>query len=405
MSRDPNGKTKQESQEPSAPASVPNRLGDPSAETDAIQQPYFNRELSLLAFNRRVLELAQDESIPLLERLRFLAISTSNLDEFFEIRVAGLKQQIQFEIGVSRPDRLRPETVFQLVSDEAHQLVADQYAALNHEILPALASEGIRILTELDWTPEQELWIDKYFDQRVQPVLTSIGLDPAHPFPRTINKSLNFVVAVKGKDAFGRMARFAVIQAPRVLPRLIELPPELATAPHEFVLLSTIIEHRVSALFPGMKIRGCYQFRVTRNSDLWVDEEEVEDLMKALQGELMARQFADAVRLEIDHDCPRDIERFLLAQFALAEVDSYRVEGPVNLHRLASLFELIDEPRLKFAPFVPATPVELQGGETIFETIKRGDVLLHHPYQSFLPVVELLREAASDPDVLAIKQT
>ncbi len=368
-------------------------------------QLYFNRELSLLEFNRRVLELSRDPDVPLLERLRFLSISTSNLDEFFEIRVSGLKQQIAYDVGLSKPDRLRPEKVFALVAEYAHELVAAQYGVLENEILPALEQEGIHLSDASEWTPEQAAWAKDYFESKVRPVLTPIGLDPAHPFPRTINKSLNFVVSLKGKDAFGRTSRVAVVQAPRILPRLIEVPVKIASARHDFVLLSSIIHAHVAELFPGMKVRGCYQFRVTRNSDLWVDEEEVEDLMKALEGKLLARPYAAPVRLECDHECPEDVERFLLDQFELGPDDSYRVSGPVNLNRLQSLYDLVDDPRLKFPPFVPSVPTELTGDLGIFDAIKRGDMLLHHPYQSILPVVELLREASQDPDVLAIKQT
>lgn len=365
---------------------------------------FFNRELSLLGFNRRVLELAVDPTNPLLERLRFLSISTTNLDEFFEIRVSGLKQQIAFDVGLTRPDRERPEVVFEKVSATAHELVADQYRTLNEAILPALADAGYHVRRASEWSADQAEWVRSYFRSKVIPVLTPVALDPAHPFPRTMNKSLNFVVSLKGKDAFGRTSRMAVVQAPRILPRVLRLPGA-ADDWHEFVLLTSIIEAHVDELFPGMRVTGCHQFRVTRNSDLWVDEEEVEDLMKALQGKLMARPYADAVRLEIDTECPADVEEFLLGQFDLDPADVYRNDGPVNLNRLSALYDLVDEPDLKFAPFVPAIPKALEAVTSVFAAIRDGDLLLHHPYESFLPVVELLREAARDPDVLAIKQT
>lgn len=367
---------------------------------------YFDREISLLQFNARVLELARDPSIPLLERVRFLTISSTNLDEFFEIRVAGLMQHIAYHVGLASPGDLSPEEVYGAVSELAHELVDQQYHVLNQELLPALSEEGIHVLKRGTWTNKQARWIEEYFQREVVPVLTPVGLDPAHPFPRILNKSLNFIVSLKGKDAFGRSSRAAVVQAPRTLPRLIQLPAELTEGPHNFVMLSSVIHEHVRELFPGMKVKGCYQFRVTRDSDLWVDEEEVDDLMNALKGELSSRRFGGAARLEVANNCSKEMQEFLLRQFHLQETDLYCVNGPVNVHRLSALYDLVDRPELKYPAFIPVLPAVLQQpAMNPFAAIRKGDVLLHHPFQSFTPILELLREAAADPDVLAIKMT
>jgi len=380
--------------------------GLPAPSSPGFDDPslYFNRELSLLEFNDRVLQLARDPKVPLLERLRFLTISTSNLDEFFEIRVSGLKEHIAYEIGLPNPDAVAPAELFGLVAVRAHELVEEQYRVLNDELLPALEAEGIRILKRGHWTERQTEWITRYFHDEVLPVLTPVGLDPAHPFPRIANKTLNFIVSLKGKDAFGRSSRAAVVQAPRLLPRVIGLPWAGPGQPREFVMLSSVIHANVEHLFPGMKVKGCYQFRVTRNSDLWVDEEEVDDLLNALQGQLDRRRFSVPARLEVADNCSEEMQDFLLHEFHLGQRDLYRVNGPVNLHRLSQLYDLVDRPELKWRPFVPGTPGKLKG-RSIFASIRRGDILLHHPFQSFSPVMELLEEAARDPKVLAIKQT
>ncbi|OPZ22078.1 MAG: Polyphosphate kinase [candidate division BRC1 bacterium ADurb.BinA364] len=370
-----------------------------------VSEFFINREVNLLKFYWRVLELARDSNIPLLERFRFLIISSSILDEFFEIRVSRLKEQIALDVGLAAPDEMKPVEVFRLVSAEAHKLIDEQYRVLNEEMFPALELEGIRVRKREAFTPRQAEWVRDYFRQEVLPVLTPVGLDPAHPFPRIVNKSLNFIVSLEGKDAFGRSSRAAVVQAPRVLPRLIAFPRELGELPHEFVMLSSVIHQHVGDLFPGMKVKGCYQFRVTRNSDLWVDEEEVEDLLKALKGELLSRRFAGAVCLELADNCSKEMEEFLLRQFNLSGEDLYRVNGPVNLYRLSALHDLVDRPDLKYQSFIPALPRPLANNPCLFDAIRKGDILLHHPYQSFTPVVELLRQAAKDPDVLAIKQT
>ncbi len=366
---------------------------------------YLNRELGLLAFNRRVLAQAQDERMPLLERLRFLCIVSSNMDEFFEIRVSGLKEQIRAQTPVVTIDGKTAQEIFRLVSAEAHAIVTEQYLYLNDVILPALADEGIRFLRRSTWNEAQREWIRDYFLREMVPVLTPIGLDPSHPFPRVLNKSLNFAVELEGKDAFGRSSNIAIVQAPRVLPRVIQIPEELGGCPYGFVFLSSILHEFVGELFTGMSVLGCYQFRVTRNSDLFVDEEEVTNLRTKLQGELPQRHFGNAVRLEVADNCSPAITEFLLSQFALQPVDLYRVHGPVNLVRLMQVPDWVDRPDMKFRPFVPGTPKGLPKGGNIFDAVRRNDILLHHPYQSFAPVIELLNQAAKDPSVVAIKMT
>ena len=366
---------------------------------------YINRELSLLEFNRRVLQQALDARTPLLERLRFLTICSTNLDEFFEIRVSGLKHQVSFRSQQTGPDGLLPHRTLAEVSRVAHELVSEQYRVLNEVLLPELEAQGIRVLKRAVWSNRQLRWIKRYFQQEVLPVLTPMGLDPAHPFPRILNKSLNFILKLEGADAFGRDAGVAIVQVPRSLQRLIPLPKELSGSAHDFVLLSSVVHSQVEDIFPGMKVLSCHQFRVTRNSDLWVDEEEVDDLMHALKGELSSRNYGDAVRLEVAQDTTDEMANFLLEKFHLQSSDLYRVKGPVNLHRLVAIHELVERADLKYAPFLPAVPRRLQQAENPFEAIARGDVVLHHPYESFTPVVELLRSAASDTQVLAIKQT
>ncbi len=368
-------------------------------------EDYLNRELGLLAFNRRVLAQAQDERMPLLERLRFLCIVSSNLDEFFEIRVAGLKEQIKAKAPVTTTDGKTPQETFRLVAAEAHAIVTEQYRNLNDVILPAMAEHGIRFLRRSKWTEAQREWIRNYFIQEMVPVLTPIGLDPSHPFPRVLNKSLNFAVELEGKDAFGRSSNAAIVQAPRVLPRVIRLPEELADCEYGFVFLSSILHEFVGELFTGMTVLGCYQFRATRNSDLFVDEEEVTNLRTKLQGELPHRHFGDAVRLEVAENCSESMTDFLLWQFGLDKADLYRVEGPVNLVRLMHIPDSVDRPDLKFSAFVPGLPKAVGKGINIFDSIRRGDILLHHPYQSFAPVIEFLNQAALDPQVVAIKMT
>jgi polyphosphate kinase len=366
---------------------------------------FLNRELQALEFNRRVLAQAEDHAVPLLERLKFLCIVSSNLDEFFEIRASGVKEQIKLGAAAAGPDGLSPLEVFKQVAKVAHGIVARQYQLLNDEILPALAKEKIHFLRRSEWTAAQQEWIREYFFREMMPVLTPIGLDPAHPFPRVFNKSLNFAVELEGRDAFGRDSRAAIVQAPRVLPRVIRLPKEVAPGPNDFIFLTSILHAHVGELFTGMNVLGCYQFRVTRNSDLFIEEEELKDLRKALQGELPQRHFGDAVRLEVADNMSEAMASFLLAQFGLEPDDLYSVAGPVNLVRLMNIPDLVNRPDLEYAPFMPGLPKPLAKGRDLFQVVRRGDVLLHRPFQSFAPVIEFIRQAAKDPQVVAIKQT
>jgi polyphosphate kinase len=363
---------------------------------------YLNRELSQLAFNRRVLAQAADASLPLLERLRYLCIVSSNLDEFFEVRIASLLARNSGDGEVVDPAVLK--AALQRTSLECHQIVDLQYAILNNEILPQLSENGIHLLRHHDRTPAQRAWVKEFFDREVRPLLTPIGLDPAHPFPQVVNKSLNFIVELSGKDAFGRGTAIAIMKAPRVLPRVIKLPDNLSKGGTAFCLLSSIIHAHISDLFTGREVRSYSQFRVTRNSDLWVDEEEVKNLRQALQSELQSRHFGVAVRLEVAKNCPPRLADFLLDQFAIDQSRLYPVDGPVNMVRLLELIEHTGLPAFRFEPFLPALPDKLTGLD-IFALLKKQDILLHHPFQSFQPVLDFVRTAATDPDVVAIKQT
>jgi len=371
-----------------------------------VTQEYFlNRELGILAFNQRVLAQAEDERNPLLERLKFLCIVSSNLDEFFEVRVAGLKQQIKYNAPVTSADGLPVRQVFASVSAEAHELVARQYQTLNDVVLPRLAEQGINFLRRTQWNEAQAEWIRAYFFRDLMPILTPIGLDPAHPFPRVLNKSLNFAVELEGKDAFGRNSGVAIVQAPRALPRVIRLPRDIAGCEYGFVFLTSLLHAHVKELFSGMQVHGCYQFRVTRDSDLALDDEDTKDLRLALQGELSHRQFGDAARLEVADNCPPEMTAFLLGQFGLAQEDLYQVNGLVNLVRLMQIPDWVDRPDLKFPRYVPRIPKEVSKEHDLFKVVRKGDILLHHPFQSFNTVVEFIQQAADDPQVLAIKQT
>jgi polyphosphate kinase len=367
---------------------------------------YINRELSFLGFNQRVLAQAHDERLPLLERIRFLGISCSNLDEFFEIRVASLKQRQELGSLSGGPDGMTVPEQLSAIHERAAALVKDQYALLHELVFPDLAAKGIQFVNAKTLTAAQRKWVGDYFAKEVEPVLTPLGLDPARPFPRIQNKSLNFIVRLSGKDAFGRDAELAVVQVPRSLPRIIRLPP----SPDEpgktyFVFLSAVISTFIAQLFSGMKVEGTWQFRVTRNSDLFVDDEEVDNLLRAIEGELAQRRYGAAVRLETSIDCPEDITNFLLRHFALKRDDLYQVNGPVNLNRLMAIYDLVDRPDLKFPLHTPCIPKRLVAKEDIFAVMREGEVLLHHPFEAFAPVIDFLRQAAADPDVLAIKQT
>ncbi|UCE89155.1 MAG: polyphosphate kinase 1 [Pseudomonadota bacterium] len=373
-----------------------------------LKQPefYIGRELSLVEFNRRVLAQAMDESNPLLERLRFLCITSTNLDELFEIRVSGLKQKAAHGSKQRGPDNMTPQEMLREISTRCHELVDEQYRVLNEVMIPLLKEQQIRFIRRTEWTQRQETWLRDYFEQQLLPVLSPMGLDPAHPFPRILNKSLNFIVSLQGKDAFGRSSDLAVVQAPRALPRLIKLPEtECKCGPYDYVFLSSVIHAYSADLFPGMKVTGCYQFRLTRNSDLFVDEEEIDDLLRAMEGELPSRRYGDAVRVEVADNCPDDMAERLMAIFKLDPEDIYQVNGPVNLNRLAMICDAVDRPDLKFASFTPNMPPQLSHSTDLFKAIRKQDILMHHPFDSFAPVVDFLRQAAQDPDVLAIKMT
>lgn len=367
---------------------------------------YINRELSLLEFNVRVLAQALDETLPLLERLNYLCISCSNLDEFYEVRVASLLQMAEMDANVVSSDGLTINEQLDKIAVKAHALVAEQYRVLNEVLIPLLAAENIRFVRRDKWTAEQRQWLEKFFNEELLPILTPVGLDSAHPFPRILNKSLNFIISLTGKDAFGRNSGRAVLQAPRSLPRIIQLPAaDTNSGPYDFVFLSSIIHAFINDLFKGMTVTGCHQFRVTRNSDFFVDDDAIDDLMMAVAGELAMRNYGDEVRLEIDANCPEETIRFLQARFDLTADKVFMATGPVNLSRIQTIYGLVERSDLKFPSFKTHVPNSLGRGKDIFAAIRRQDILLHHPYESFSPVVEFIRQAAADPDVLAIKQT
>ena len=359
-----------------------------------------NRELGMLAFNERVFALAEDAAIPLLERLRYVTIVSSNLDELFEVRVAELRELAL--AGGQGAARAR-ESLHAIAARTA-RLVARQYQLLQTTLLPAMAAEGIVLLRSADWNDAQRAWAQQVFEAEIEPLLTPIALDPAHPFPRIQNKSLNFIVELDGQDAFGRRGGIAVVTAPRALPRVLAVPPEVAGAPHGVMPLTAVVQGFVGRLFPGLEVLGVHQFRVTRNSELFVDDEEITDLRAALQGGLPQRHYGDAVRLEVSAGCPESVVDRLLREFELAPEDCYRVNGPVNLNRLAQVIDLVDRPELKFPRFEPVVPRVLREREQ-FAAIRRGDILLHHPYESFVPVMDFLSSAATDPQVVAIRLT
>ncbi|MGB0641485.1 MAG: RNA degradosome polyphosphate kinase, partial [Myxococcota bacterium] len=337
---------------------------------------YLNRELSSLQFNARVLQLARDPSVPLLERLRYLSIFSSNLDEFFEVRVAGLKEREELDLASPYPDGSHPTELLRKISEQTHALIEQQYQTLNKELLPELAAEGIRLLRRDELDPAQTSWLRRYFQREVLPVLSPIGLDPAHPFPMVQNKGLNLVVKMTGHDAYERDSGLAIIPVPRCLPRLIHLPANLAGAEHHFVMLSSLIHGNVDLIFPGMSVYGCHQFRITRNSDMWVDEDEVDDLLNALKGELHGRNYGRAVRLEVADNCEPETQNFLLDQHNLTETEMYQVNGPVNLHRVSALADFVDRPDLKFTPTTPSFQDRLGPKSDPMATMREGPVLL-----------------------------
>ncbi len=376
-----------------------------SSPEPATSAPALNRELSLLAFNQRVLALAKNSEVPLLERLRFLCIVGSNLDEFFEIRMTGVREQLRAKVAPAGMTLREARELLTRVGDEARELIAEQYRVLNEEVLPELEAAGVRLIRRTEFTAAERDWVARYFADEVRPLLTPIGLDPAHPFPQVMNKSLNFVVELTGDDAFGRDSGIAIVKAPRVLPRVIRVPPEVAGDEQAFVMLSSVIHSHIAELFPGRDVVGNSQFRVTRDADLWIDEVEVKNLRHALQGELPQRQFGSAVRLEVASECPAPLANYLLQHFGLVEADLYRCDGPVNIARLSSLVDQVNIDALKYPVFTPGLPGQIGEAPDIFAAIRQKDILLHHPYQSFEPVVEFIRGAAEDPDVVAIKQT
>ncbi len=379
------------------PGQKPLKLRDPSL--------YINRELAQLQFIRRVLKQAVDENVPLLERLRFLCITSLLVDEFFEVRVASLKQRIQHGAAKPGADGLSYTDTLQAIRSGVLGIVREQYRILHEDLTPQLDAEGIRFLPPQKWTARQRDWLHRFFKNELMPVLSPLGLDPVHPFPRILTKSLNCAVELRGKDAFGREASMALVRAPRSLPRVIRIPRSYTRGPHDFVLLGAVLQAFTADLFPGLDVLGNYQFRVTRNSELLVDEEEIENLASALEGELMERGFAAAVRLETATTCPPAVEKFLASQFDLGSEDLYQYDGPVNLNRLSEAIGLIDRPDLKYPVFKPVVKNSLAGEPDYFAILRRRDVLLHHPYESFQPVLELLRQASRDPKVLAISQT
>jgi polyphosphate kinase len=369
---------------------------------------YINRDLSLLQFHLRVLAQAASPRHPLLERLFFLIIFSSNLDEFFEIRVAGIMQKLNIGDVSTSAHGMRPSEVLNEISAITHDAINEQYRILNEDILPALALEDIRYLKRDELNAEQSAWMKRYFTEQVVPVLTPISIDPAHPFPRLVNKSLNFIATLEGKDAFGRDINLAIVPAPRSLPRVIRLPDELTGGKEHHVMLSAIIHEHIGELFPGMSVTGCHQFRLTRNADLDLAD-DVEDIAKALEGELENRRFGDKVRLEVTTDCPTHISEYLLNEFELHDNQLYRVNGPVNLTRLLFDFNI---PALRYQPFTHAIPKAFRRemdksdkSTSMFAAMRKSDVLVHHPFHAFSPIINLLWQAASDPKVLAIKQT
>ncbi|HSV44510.1 MAG TPA: polyphosphate kinase 1 [Ramlibacter sp.] len=362
---------------------------------------FLDRDHSILAFNERVLDWARRPDVPLLERLRYLCIVSSNLDEFFEVRAAPHLTAMQ------NGDRKGLYTMgsFDALAKAAHALVEHQYALFNDELTPAFAAQGIQIVSHGERNAAQKRWVDEYFANDVLPLLIPVGLDPAHPFPQVANKSLNFIVRLGGTDAFGRENDIAIVKVPRVLPRLIRMPARVSGRKTLFVSLSSVIRAHLQTLFPGREVGQFSQFRVTRHSDLAVDEDDVRNLRTALRLGLAHRHFGQAVRLEVAAGCSDHLASFLLKQFNLPEGALYRVQGPVNLVRLQQLIDLIDAPKLLFPPYKPSYPSQLVPGRSIFEQLRRRDVLIHQPFESFDGVLDFLREAVHDPGVLAIKQT
>jgi polyphosphate kinase len=377
-------------------------MSEPSREPT--RQALLNRERAILQFNRRVLAQARREDVPLLEQLRYVTIVSSNLDEFFEIRLA---EYITAYIEAKhKPPAAAPDDALASIAEAAHELIDDQYTVFNEQVMPALQRQGIVVLNHATRTPAQRQWVAEFFESQVRPLLVPVALDPSHPFPQVANKSLNFIAQLGGRDAFGRDNAIAIVKVPRVLPRVMRLPDALCDGQQGFVLLTSVIRAHLGELFPGREVESFSQFRVTRDSDLEVDTDDVTNLRQALRKGLSTRPFGRAIRLEVVSTCPQALWQFLLAQFKLPELALYRVNGPVNLVRMNALIDLAQAPALRFAPFEPAWPeAQFPRDMPITERLRQGDVLLHHPFESFEPVLRFLREAVDDPDVLAIKQT
>jgi len=364
---------------------------------------FLNRELSWLEFNQRVLDEALNPRTPLLERVKFFCIVSSNLDEFFEVRVAGLKQQIESDVVERSVDGLTASETFRAVTRRVRRLVDQQYACWRNDLVPALAQNGIRFLNFEELSATDRAWIEQYYRSQVRPVLTPLAIDPAHPFPQLLNKSLNMIVQLEMPQAGQTLRHLAVVQVPRVLPRLATLPREDERLDHLF--LGQLIGHYLSDLFPGTRILGHWLFRVTRNSELYIDEEEIANLLKAVEKELHNRRKGDAVRLEVETDCPEEIRRALLGTLRLTDEDLYVIDGPMHPARLMKLCEGDHSPELRDPPFVAPVAEALRDQPDLFAAIRQRDLLLHHPYDNFSSVIDFLEQAANDPNVLAIKQT
>ncbi len=382
-------------------ASTPPAPGDDAPVDARPGLTLLDRDHAILAFNERVLDWAHRPEVPLIERLRYISIVSSNLDEFFEVRIAP---HLAAHMAGERKGNYSMES-FERLAEAAHALVARQYELYNDELIPAFAAKGIQIISHGERNPAQRKWVHDYFEREVRPLLIPVGLDPAHPFPQVANKSLNFIVRLSGKDAFGRENPIAIVKLPRVLPRMIRMPAKVSGGKTLFIALSSVVRAHLSSMFPGREVGEFSQFRVTRHSDLAVDEEDVKNLRTALRQGLQHRHFGQAVRLEVSASCAESLASFLLAQFDLPPQALYRVHGPVNLARLTQMIDLIDEPQLRFAPYQASYPVALLPGQSFFERLQRGDVLIHQPFESFEGVMAFLREAVQDPQVLAIKQT
>ncbi|HXJ74076.1 MAG TPA: polyphosphate kinase 1, partial [Candidatus Dormibacteraeota bacterium] len=364
---------------------------------------FINRELSWLEFNQRVLDETLDTKNPLLERVKFFTIVSSNLDEFFEVRVAGIKQEMESEVVERSVDGLTATETFRAITGRVRRMVEQQYRCWREQLRPALAKRGIRFLQFRELKKADLEWLERYYRAEVRPVLTPLAIDPAHPFPQLLNKSLNMIVQLEMSASGQALRHLAVVQVPRVLPRLVRLPRE--SGAQEYVFLAHLIGHFLADLFPGTRILGYWQFRVTRNSELYIDEEEIANLLKAVENELHNRRKGDAVRLEVEHDCPEAIRRALLGTFRLGEEDLYVIDGPLNPGRLMAVYDGDHSPELRDPPYVAPVAAQIREQPDLFASIRERDILLHHPYESFSTVVDFLARAAEDPAVLAIKQT